>query len=59
MSERDTSYARLRDHKLANSLPCRGCMPDCSNRQHCQGRPWRLAWTNPGQATANGDKDPR
>lgn len=23
-------------------LPCRGCMPDCSNYASCEGRPWRL-----------------
>jgi len=25
-----------------DSLPCRGCLPDCANRHRCQGKPWRL-----------------
>ena len=57
MSERPSDYARLRDPKSNDSRPCRGCMPDCSNRQHCQGRPWRTAWTNPGQEPVNGETD--
>ena len=24
-----------------DSLPCRGCLPDCPNRPYCQGKPWR------------------
>ena len=23
-------------------LPCRGCPPDCVNRDRCHGQPWRI-----------------
>jgi len=23
-------------------VPCRGCLPDCPNRNRCDGKPWRL-----------------
>ena len=25
------------------TLPCRGCQPDCVNRDRCHGQPWRIA----------------
>ena len=49
MHDPSPSYEELRDPKGELPLPCRGCMPDCKNRQHCQGKLWRTPWTNPGQ----------
>ncbi|EGG93460.1 hypothetical protein IMCC1989_1184 [gamma proteobacterium IMCC1989] len=23
--------------------PCRGCLPDCPNYAHCDGKPWRVS----------------
>jgi hypothetical protein len=27
--------------ETAKRLPCRGCLPDCSNYATCDGKPWR------------------
>ena len=34
----------------AQRLPCRGCLPDCSNRNRCNGKPWRMR--QPSQDTS-------
>ena len=26
---------------LSVRIPCRGCLPQCTNYATCQGRPWR------------------
>jgi len=26
----------------SNRLPCRGCTKNCSDYDHCNGKPWRL-----------------
>jgi hypothetical protein len=32
-------------------LPCRGCPPDCVNRDRCHGQPWRIDRDEAGAAS--------
>ena len=40
-----------------DTVPCRGCLPDCANRQRCQGKPWRLLPQDAVPQEASGDSD--
>ena len=35
------------------ALPCRGCQPDCVNRDRCYGKPWRIVRDEAGGAPVN------